>query len=533
MEVEIIIKNYRCFPDTKPAKIILRNGFTAFLGVNNSGKSSLLKFFFEFRNIFSMLTRPNSYLIEALKGNNQELRYPSSIFDSNEVFCNTNNRDIEIQFHFINLDSIYQESISLIPKRLDIIIPREKQNNGWFTKLYLSDGKFIFNGQSLGFNGTILYNDAIQIAQFEPVIQIFKALSNTLYLGPFRNAINVGSKENYFDISVGEDFIKKWRSLKTGNNRGQNEASYKLTEDIKNIFGFSALEINSSHNEETLQFFINGKSYMLPELGSGITQFILVLANVAVRTPSFILIDEPELNLHPSLQLDFITSLASYASEGLIFATHSIGLARSSADCIYSLNKINEGESEVVDFENTPSLPEFLGELSFSGYRELGFNKILLVEGRTEVKTIQQFLRKYKKDHNIVLLPLGGDSFINNSSEAELGEIMRISDDVHALIDSERSTEGAELLPSREGFKQTCEKIGINCHVLERRATENYFTDVAVKKAKGDNYQALEHFQKIEELSPSWSKTENWRIAREMTVDDLNSTDIGQFLKAL
>lgn len=531
MEVEIIIKNYRCFPDTKPAKIILRNGFTAFLGVNNSGKSSLLKFFFEFRNLFSDLSVPNGTLIDAFQGKKQNFNYPSSILDSEEVFSNTNDRDIEIQFHFREINYEGYEFTSLIPKRFDLIIPRG--THSWIAKVYNSTGQINIEERPDNFEINVMYNKGKPFLQLGPFYQIFKELSNTLYIGPFRNVINVESKTNYFDIKVGQDFVKMWRSFKTGNIRKNSELAYRLTDDIKNIFGYSDFEINSSDDNETIHILINGKSYKLPELGSGITQFILVLANVALNKPSIILIDEPELNLHPSLQLDFITALGSYATIGTLFATHSIGLARSSADWIYSLNNINEGESEVVDFENIPRLSEFLGELSFSGYRELGFNKILLVEGRTEVKTIQQFLRRYNKDHKIVLLPLGGDSFINNSSEAELGEIMRISDDVHALIDSERSTEGAELLPSREGFKQTCEKIGINCHVLERRATENYFTNEAVKKAKGDNYQALEHFQKIEELSLSWSKTENWRIAREMTLDDLNSTDIGQFLEAL
>jgi hypothetical protein len=33
MEIEITLKNYRCFPDTNPAKITLRDGFTSFVGV--------------------------------------------------------------------------------------------------------------------------------------------------------------------------------------------------------------------------------------------------------------------------------------------------------------------------------------------------------------------------------------------------------------------------------------------------------------------------------------------------------------------
>jgi hypothetical protein len=36
MDVEITLKNYRCFPDSKPVRFVMREGFTAFLGVNNA-----------------------------------------------------------------------------------------------------------------------------------------------------------------------------------------------------------------------------------------------------------------------------------------------------------------------------------------------------------------------------------------------------------------------------------------------------------------------------------------------------------------
>src|SRR2546428_7327540 len=44
-----------------------------------------------------------------------------------------------------------------------------------------------------------------------------------------------------------------------------------------------------------------------------------------------------------------------------------------------------------------------VGEMSFSSFKEMGFDTILLVEGVTEVKAIQQFLRALKKDHQVVV----------------------------------------------------------------------------------------------------------------------------------
>jgi hypothetical protein len=183
---------------------------------------------------------------------------------------------------------------------------------------------------------------------------------------------------------------------------------------------------------------------------------------------------------------------------------------------------------ELID--RLPTLAEFLGELSFGEYQEIGFQKVLLVEGVTEVQTIQQFLRLLGKDHRVVLLPMGGSNLINGKRQIELAEITRISPDVYALIDSERTDANAALSDARQGFTKVCKELKIPCHVLERRALDNYFPDRAIKGSVGEKYTPMERY---EAGPPPWGKSENWRIARAMTKDELVQTDLGKFLEEL
>jgi AAA15 family ATPase/GTPase len=97
MDIDIVIKNYRCFPDAYPVRVHIGKGFTSFIGVNNAGKSSLLKFFYEFRLLFQSLMSPSNEFLEALKGRRVAFNYASSIRDLREVFNNTNERDLEIE----------------------------------------------------------------------------------------------------------------------------------------------------------------------------------------------------------------------------------------------------------------------------------------------------------------------------------------------------------------------------------------------------------------------------------------------------
>jgi hypothetical protein len=171
--------------------------------------------------------------------------------------------------------------------------------------------------------------------------------------------------------------------------------------------------------------------------------------------------------------------------------------------------------------------------MSFAGFRELGVNKVLLVEGPSDIKTVQQFLRLFRKEHQVVPLSLGGSVMITGNREVELSEVLRIAADVSVLIDSERDHAGGPLPGARRAFVDICLRLGMRVHVLERRAIENYFSENAIRAQLGGNYRSLTPFECLGALPVGWGKHQNWRIARRMTPSDIQDTDLGQFLVGL
>jgi AAA15 family ATPase/GTPase len=537
MRIEIIVKNYRCFPDSSPARIVIEDNWVAFLGVNNAGKSTLLKFFFEFRDFFQNLTNP-AHWHSLARGITHAIQFKrNSVRDNTELYHNRNQRPLSIELR-ISGSKKDTDLSAPNPKSAIFEFKRETANSFNLTQLTFPEGSTFPLEQPdrpthlLLIDNYVLSNGNSKI-DVRNYVNAASQLSRTVYIGAFRNIINTGAKEDYFDIQVGDAFIKRWRDMQTGNSLRDNVAIGSVVSAIEGLFSFNRLEIQASANNDSLQVVIDHKPYKLDALGAGIAQFILVLANAAVAKPGYILIDEPELNLHPSLQLDFLTALGKFAEYGVLFSTHSIGLARSAADLIYSVLRLDEGVSKVARYETTPNLPEFLGALSYSSYQALGFNKVLLVEGSTEVRTIQQFLRMLRKDHEVVLLSLGGSDTIKNRSEAELNELKRITSNLNAIIDSEKASATAQLSPEREAFRLACIKLDIPCHVLERRATENYLTEAGIKQVKGEKYRQLTPYEKLTEVIPAWGKQENWKIASEMKWEDIKDTDLGKFLEEL
>ena len=524
--VKITLENYRCFSAEAPARFEIGPGFTAFVGQNNSGKSSALRLFYELRNVFSQLTANNGNFIQWSNGNSVGLE-AKDIYDQQDIFNDLSAEPLRIQLDFEH------GSKGLIELTRCMLGTKKSEPTRWGIETFYGPEHLPQTHVASGFQGyggndlTQVLNAGKLVADCSAAFDFGLAISRSIYIGPFRNAINVGSAQ-YYDIQVGDIFAQQWDGWKTGNSRDHNRAIRRVTDDIKRIFDLESLEISATPDNKTLHLTVDGRPFKLNELGAGLTQFVLVLGNALTRTPEYIFIDEPELNLHPSLQIDFLTTLASYAKRGVVFATHSLGLARSLAPRIYTFQKEKTG-SVVSIFEQTPNYAEFLGEMSYSGYKALGYDKVLLVEGVKDVSTAHQFLRMLGKDHKIVVIPLGGNQLARGGVELELGELKRLSNNIAALVDSERDVADGQPTQERLAFQKTCEKLGFKVLLTERRAIENYLTEAAIKSVKSNKYSALQPFQKLKDATLAWSKDDNWRIAREMKFSDIENTDLGRF----
>lgn len=527
---ELVVRNYRCFTDGEPCRVSIGGGFVALVGPNNSGKSSLLKMFRELRGVWTALSNGRQ-LLSYLQGVN----LPASVevvSDQVEIFCDRNLRPLSICIRLCD----QEDPLEVV--ELELSSDRESVQN-WRIKAKLSREGDWWSPQAAAAYGvhpgdpnTLIHGPSGSLVSIARIRSLVSSFAASYYIGPFRNALNVGTVSSYYDIAIGESFINTWNDWKTGASKANNQAITRVTEDIRAIFGFRQLDIAASIPLKTLALTIDDKPYKLSEVGAGLAQFVLVFGNALVLRPAMILIDEPELNLHPSLQVDFLTSLGSYGSQSTLFATHSIGLARSVADHIYSCQRA-DGATRVRIFEQTPSYAEFLGEMGYSTYRELGSESVLLVEGATDIKTVQQLLRKCKKDHEVVVLTLGGNSLARGGVEMELAEIKRLCSNISVLVDSEREKQDGDAMRERTEFAEVCRRLEFKVLVTELKAIENYFSDEAVKAVLGEKYSALGPYERLKDAKLGWDKSSNWRIARAMEWSAIANTDLGRFLSSL
>jgi ABC-type branched-subunit amino acid transport system ATPase component len=508
------LTTYRSFYQQQTTWIpFKKGGVTALVGPNNAGKSSLLRSIYELRANLGNFAGAIPWQGES----------PGKLFTPTQTVGNV-------------LTAI-PDPLDLVPAKLlqhAKTIAIDISNSEWNYQMILSGAQLEAIQQTLTHCPEIT-----EVNAQKRLREIAILLSQSLYIGPYRNITNQANQggATYYDLPIGESFIAQWRELKTGANRQAKIAILDTQRAIAELLGYRSLEINASHDGKTLNLVFDGDLVLsLADVGAGIAQLIFAIVTAANRRPSIILIDEPELHLHPTMQAKFVEALARYAEHGVVFATHSIGLARQVATQIFTVTRNkNTGKSSISEFENVRNSAQLLGEMSYSQFSAIGGQFLLLVEGTTEVRTFRVLLRKLCIDADVLIVPLGGSSLIGSNRDSEMSEFQRIGAEVFVLIDSERTAEGDPLVADRECFRLTCEKLFRAERVLltQRRATENYMTDRAIKVVKSDKYRALAEYEQLGSVDPVWAKNENWKIADEMNFDEIKDTDLGQFLLLL
>ncbi len=205
MTVKITIKNYRGFGN-QPQEFEIREGFTALIGLNNVGKSSLLKLFYELRPLWQIFSLAGN-LGNFLNGLSSNLQV-QGVNDVDELFNHFTSNPIEITFSIFN-----NEANSNFAFTVRLTKTSSSQLN--FTILNfsidnpdLSFVTFVINRSSLHVKCRSSLTNSNADYSLLNFLNFFKILHQTIYIPAFRNLINAGEKSDHYDISTGTAFIR-------------------------------------------------------------------------------------------------------------------------------------------------------------------------------------------------------------------------------------------------------------------------------------------------------------------------------------
>jgi hypothetical protein len=273
-------------------------------------------------------------------------------------------------------------------------------------------------------------------------------------------------------IPIGSDEAKRLLALKI--RRGGTEALTRIQTTVNELLGVKVDAFEGPpgrRGENTAELDVD--QFLIQVNGSGIREALRLILDTEFERPRILLVEEPEIHLHPALETSVMSYLREVSKTAQVFIT------------THSTNFLDTGNFENVflvakDDSSTVVSPITLAEAEEKLPSELGirlsslfmYDQIIFVEGPSDEQIIREFARSLGVNFgqlNLGFVQMRGVRNIGHYAAAEVVSFLtkrRVR--LWFLVDSDESTS--------VHFSRLKEDFGTNAqlHILKKREIENY-----------------------------------------------------------
>lgn len=478
--LKVKLVNFRRFIDEE---IVFSPGLNVFVGRNNSGKSTILEAIGLALNYSGM--------------GGTEL---SKVFDTGTCIGNLTltldqeewSKTIKLVAH--EFRSRPELELALSPPTLEKLV-EVPISDEW--KASFSEGRrtttsrifSILNSEDLAQFDTNLRNLIHRAVSFLGGQNIAQLFASTTYLSTERR---LQPPENWIPfaqlVTRGDapEFVRN--RLLHLKKRGPKKFE-ELKSKILSVFDIEDIDVELNWDTGRIDFMIRdrGKGYDINEMGGGTRSFIFLFSYLYFSGMDIVLIDEPDINMHPMLVGDLVEFFRFLSKDTqLILTSHNKALMDRLNDSeIFRVEYFDDIGSKVRRLDSQSdrwSLLEHLGiPLTSSEKAEGAFSKLIVfTDGPSDIEYIEKFSNKIGKHqefskHKPLFMPIEGSAKRRNKVDPEVfdriwGSRLGVPAPILLVLDKDETMQ--------EEMKRDIERFGENrIHYLARREIENYMLD--------------------------------------------------------
>lgn len=278
--------------------------------------------------------------------------------------------------------------------------------------------------------------------------------------------------------------------------RGLEYDDYKeLIDEVKFYFP-DITEVESDRTEDlepSLTYEEYGRRLDILYSGSGLKHFLDVLVKTTISGADVVLIDEPEMGLHPDLQRRFISYLHKLEEEKdvqIFLATHSQVLLNYADTLNYYRVRNSSGDRNISSVPDD-AIHTILRDLGLRPSDVFNQDMCLMVEGASEIVFFEHIIRNlYEKEFEKVgigILQYGGlaaDGIISGS--IDVSNIVSAQEYTFWIRDRDNSPNEIPATSSTK-FQNALEAESLDCYIWNKREIEYYYPEsVLVAAQDGD-----------------------------------------------
>ena len=282
---------------------------------------------------------------------------------------------------------------------------------------------------------------------------------NVLYLTERREPIGRREASQLLDLKVTRGGPEKLRAI-------QDTVSALLGVDID---AFRASKMGTAEDPEAE---LDVDDFLVQVNGAGIREALRLILDYELNRPNILLVEEPEIHLHPALETSMMRYLKSIGKDCQIFiTTHSTNfLDTAEMRNVYLASRDNSTNIQMINVEEAEqSIPHELGIRLSSLFM---FDRLVFVEGPTDEDVIREWASICGinlAQASVGFVPMGGvRNLAHFATEATINFLSKRRVSIFFMLDrDEREEAEVKRLSAQLGNK--AELI-----VLKKRELENY-----------------------------------------------------------
>ena len=498
------ISHFRNFGEDLSPPLVFGK-LNAFVGANNSGKSNVLRFI---RDVVIPVVnrRPQSEILDS--GINESRLIGTG---SSSIWVGFSAGDDVIRQSFPHLSPLQCEEFLrnlriLFAAGLDdnlLFIPILKRSNNNTEIDYnaldysaVDQRMFLTVWSGMGRNGGAFLQNWLP-ETLEMLYRSLKISVNSVYIPAFRQIdTRLSDFTNEYKAHTGDtniiDQLAEFASP-TYLEHHKRKSFDLLRDFIAEILEVNNVRIDIPHDRKTINIDTSGYYLPLETFGAGVHELVMLASRILLSQGNVVLLEEPEVHLHPQLQRKLIAFIAEKVEGQFFLSTHSSAIIDADGVSVFGV-KLGESGSTVEPLLRDQRQRVFFHDLGYKPSELLQSNCVIWVEGPSDRLYLLHWIgitgSNLREGIDFSIVFYGGRllSHLSASEETETNElidILAVNRFAAVVIDSDRGADAQFLNATKTRVIDEIEKAGGFTWVTAGREIENYVpSDVRLSSIK-------------------------------------------------